>query len=672
MDSIAPGSTYDVVFIGLGAANSLLALRLGESGQLSGKTIAVIEPASFKPLDRTFCFWSTPAEVEALHLQKLISHSWETVDVPGIASECIAPLQYYHVPGSAVRCQAVEELNRHGTHFIELHVNADPSYDGIGYVIPTVNGIVRAHRVYDSRPPEFAAPQKHQVHLLQSFQGWIINTIQPVFDEKRMVLMDFSVPQIGSTQFMYVLPFSSHNALVELTRFGNQVLSQEEATPILRTYAERLGTSYTVEAFESGVIPMSTCETVQREVGPAWINTGTRANLLKASTGYAFLAMAKDAMRKSSDSDTSEVHTVRQPSGRFAFYDRLLLKILEKQPEHGKRIFESLFRNTPISSVLRFLTEKSSPLHEAKMFSGLPVALFVKAAVKDMVYRAFNWPTAAYAFMLTMLFLLFSLAQAQGASWIVLGLGFLFVGLTHGALDHLTDTAVRNTPSLLRFIAVYVAKGLLLGLVWMFFPSIALALFIGYSAWHFGQADFGEWGFRQGWKSFAWGLSLLMLMLFSHPQETQWVVNQIYSLQSLPGLPAISTAFGAKVSAGCALFGLALTFHLRSKRMLLTLSYLMLCTFLPLLISFGIYFVAQHSVNGWRQLRRGLNQGYKPLLLKSLPFSSAAAVFMVMFMAAGAEQYAGIFFILLSCLSIPHVLSMHQFYRVRPSEASST
>lgn len=670
MESFASNPCYDVVFIGLGAANSLLALRLGESGQLLGKSIAVIEPAVFTPLDRTFCFWSTPGEVERLYLRNLITHSWQTVEVPGIASECITPLQYYHVPGSAVRTHAVQELQRHGANFIESRVESEPSPQATGYTIPTTSGVVHARRVFDSRPPEFAAAQKHQAHLMQSFQGWIINTTQPVFDNTRMVLMDFGVPQNGTTQFMYVLPFSSQKALVELTRFGNQVLSKEEAMPILRTYTERLGTTYTIEALESGCIPMSTCTTDHRDFGPAWINTGARANLLKASTGYAFLAMAKDAIRKTDCTNAAEGYSLEKTSGRFAFYDRLLLKILEQQPEQGKRIFESLFRKTPISSVLRFLTEKSSLWDELKMFAGLPVVLFIKAAVKDLLHRASNGPTAAYGFSLTILFLIFSLCQVQSVSWIILGLGFLLVGLTHGALDHLTDTAVRNTSSLLRFIAVYVAKGLLLGLVWMFFPSIALTLFIVYSAWHFGQADFGEWGIPQGWKSFTWGLSLLMFMLFSHPDETQWVVNQIYSLQSLPGLPAFSTEFGIRMSAVCVLLGLAMSFHMRSKRMLLTLSYLLLSSFLPLIVSFGIYFVAQHSVNGWRQLRRGLNQGYKPLLLKSLPFSSAAAVFMAIFMVAGAEQYAGIFFILLSCLSIPHVLSMHRFYRVRTSEIS--
>jgi lycopene beta-cyclase len=670
MESITTSPSYDVVFIGLGAANSLLALRLGESGQLKGKSIAVIEPAAFAPLDRTFCFWSTPAEIEGLQLKSLITHSWQTVDVPGIASECIAPLQYYHIPGSAVRLNAVQALQQHGTRFIESRVEADPSAHPAGFAIPTAFGTIHALRVFDSRPPEFAAPKQHQAHLLQSFQGWVINTTEPVFDQNKMVLMDFNVPQNGTTQFMYVLPFSPQKALVELTRFGKQVLSDEEARPILKTYTEQLSTSFEIEALESGAIPMSTCPTDYRDYGSAWINTGTRANLLKASTGYAFLAMAKDAMRKTAESNSGEVLAESKSSNRFAFYDRLLLKILEQQPEQGKRIFESLFRNTPISKVLRFLTEKSGLSDELKMFAGLPVVLFIKAAFKDLMHRASNWPTASYGFSLTILFLLFSLVHAHGVSWIILGIGFLFVGLTHGALDHLTDSAVRNTSSLLRFIAVYVAKGLLLGIVWIFFPSLALALFILYSAWHFGQADFGEWGIPQGWKSFMWGLSLLMLMLFSHPDETQWVVNQIYSLQSLSGLPAFSKEIGLQMSAVCALFGLAMSFHLRSKRMLLTLFYLVLTGFLPLLISFGIYFVAQHSVNGWRQLRRGLNQSYKPLLLKSLPFSLAAAVFMALFMVAGADQYAGIFFILLSCLSIPHVLSMHQFYRVRPSETS--
>lgn len=72
-------SVYDYLFIGLGAANSLLILNLYKNGLLDGKTIAFIDPSSKFTDDRTFCFWSTREELVALNLEELVSASWDNI-----------------------------------------------------------------------------------------------------------------------------------------------------------------------------------------------------------------------------------------------------------------------------------------------------------------------------------------------------------------------------------------------------------------------------------------------------------------------------------------------------------------------------------------------------------------------------------------------------------------
>ena len=42
-------------------------------------------------------------------------------------------------------------------------------------------------------------------------------------------MMDFRVSQKKATQFVYILPYSKKFCLVELTRFGKELLQEDEA-----------------------------------------------------------------------------------------------------------------------------------------------------------------------------------------------------------------------------------------------------------------------------------------------------------------------------------------------------------------------------------------------------------------------------------------------------------
>jgi len=111
-------------------------------------------------------------------------------------------------------------------------------------------------------------------------------------------------------------------------------------------------------------------------------------------------------------------------------------------------------------------------------------------------------PIIIFPFVFTILTLILSLKNFEYISWSILGIGSLSVGLSHGDLDHLTQNKIISKKQLFYFVANYLLKGALFAVVWFIVPYIALIIFILYSAWHFGQADFKEWGHNQGWLSF--------------------------------------------------------------------------------------------------------------------------------------------------------------------------
>jgi len=351
--------------------------------------------------------------------------------------------------------------------------------------------------------------------------------------------------------------------------------------------------------------------------------------------------------------------TARQ---KIVFYDRLQLKRSDEKHEYGKRIFDALFKKVAVTGVLSFLREKTNNSEPSLAVSKLSKWLFAKYAINQLFRKVFSLPILAFPFLFTIFALILSFKKFDYIAWIILGVGFLSVGLSHGALDHLTSKKIINNKQLLHFITTYLLKSGLLGLVWLFIPDVALLVFIAYSASHFGQADFEEWGYKQGWQSFLWGFSIIMTILFFHFEELKWILQQIPNLHSVDFLKKMSETqiLSIKILViGSGIFIAALN---KSKYILFTLTYLLLSSMLPLIISFGIYFVGQHSMHGWRHLSIGLNERSSGLWLKSLPFSIGGALIILFFLLFAGLNYVGMFFIILSCLSIPHVFSMHRFY----------
>jgi lycopene beta-cyclase len=655
-------ATFDYLFIGMGAANSLLLLKMHQYNLLTGKKIAIIEPNDKLVNDRNFCFWSTEEELQQLNLSQLVSTKWQNIQVADREIQNIAPNYYYHIRGIDLYNKVRELHGELGFEYYRMNYSGHPKNGSIAFEIVLGDTTIKANKVFDSRPPQFNTPNKNESHLLQSFYGWEIKTAGSEFDTTSMVMMDFNIPQNNHCQFMYVLPFTNNTALFEVTRFGKEKITESEANEILKNYLSKYDFSYEIMDKEKGVIPMSSLEIMNLNYGENWIATGANANMIKPTTGYAFYNMAIDANVQVQALLQNDSHKRVQSKKRFKFYDKLLLTILDKTPEKGKDIFKDLFNEIPLNKVFSFLSEKSSLALEIKIFSKLPILLFLNTAFIEVRNRFKDISTSYKALFTTIVFLLLFALKLTFLPWVVLGIGFLTVGLSHGALDHLATNILPSKEHFVKFILVYLLKGSLLGLLWLVLPELALCVFILFSAWHFGQADFKEWKFKQGAYTIIWGLMVLGSILLYHFNETITVLKQINGLNvDLIG----SVLRGNQLKILQVLFGLSsLIFALifKSKFMFSTLLYLILGAFLPLVVSFGIYFVLQHSMHGWNHLRSELNLSSFKLWMKSLPFSIGGALIFAIFILMENQDYIGLFFIILSCISLPHVLSMHNFY----------
>jgi len=655
-------TTYaDVVIIGMGASSCLLLLAMERRGWLKNKRVVVIEPRLNDLPDKTFCFWSLESDVIQEHLKAIITDSWNQCEVLIGHTQNMGHYQYHCIESAALWKYTSTVGEGNGVRFVqggveEIEVNGDTR------MVRTSNEIFACHRIFDSRPPSWdTLNEPDAYHIHQSFVGWFVKPQS--FDANRAIrLMDFEIPQNGHCQFMYVLPFSDGRVLVEFTRFGSEKVSPDEAQEQLKNYVNNHFGEVEILNTEEGCIPMSNRSLITVDDHQV-IPIGTRAGMLKPSTGYAFRKMydhaesCLDEMGIRDNEDRQYSPFFKLPVwNRFAWYDQLLLYILTHHPHQGKGIFQTLFSKVALKETLQFLDEKTSLWKEVKIFSRLPKIPFLRAA-----WAGFHRSKVFHSFSLLLLSAFLAL---MGNSmfiqnifgYAVLALGMVAIGMPHGAVDHLLDSDV-GLKSRAIFIVKYVLLMLLMGALWYVIPAGALVFFVAFSGWHFGSGDGHGWGIKST-LSWLWGCSVLLYLFTTHSAETTSILSQMN--------------FSIEVSSQYSwiLFPwLLLALFRRNLPWLLTIAMLWVSSFLPLIFAFGLYFVGQHSWLGWQYLKRKLNKTSTQIWWNAFPFHLAAwlllgvTFYFQMELSSWSEYSAwGLFFIFLSCVSFPHVWMTHRSF----------
>ena len=658
------------LFAGAGAGAILLLLCMEQEGLLEEGNVVLIEPESKIINDKTFCFWDAPDSFSNKLCKNIISKSWGKIRIDQHDAESLPIDKYHHI--SSVDLYA--ELHRLKHKYNMLLVNGlvtNIEAENENQLVETNRGNWLAEMVFDSRPPEYVTSANNGVHLIQSFIGWMIQTENNIADVDCVNLMDFNVDQLNFTQFVYVLPFSENKVLVELTRFGNQTLSSDEADPILKRFINNRFGSHSILDIEIGAIPMSSVS-IKKVDRAGLVSLGGRAGAIKPSTGYAFKNMLTHAKNISSSiKNNTPVNGIKNKN-RFKIYDLLLLDILNRTPEKGKQIFGQLFKNNKTTDVLTFLDEKTNFLQELKIFFSLPIAPFVAAFLKYLFYR--HRKIIAPILLLTLTIGLLLLQQASPSIYsitekvMLLG-GLVLLGIPHGAIDHLLESNKLDTKPDIRFLVKYIGIGFSCFLIWLATPSFALFFFLVYSIWHFGQADWKEWrpASINSWNNIFWGTLLFGIILYGHAEETNLILKKLGDLELV-----YSKKNGFEMASLFAAIGIIWGVYKKCFPLIISCVMLWLGTGLPLITAFGLYFIGQHSFNSWTHLKKQMNVNNWALFKKAL-FFTVGAIFLYLVLLYSMDLNTKIinmdpntistFFIFLSCISLPHVLVMNNFYK---------
>ena len=185
-------------------------------------------------------------------------------------------------------------------------------------------------------------------------------------------------------RFIYILPFSPCKALVEITLFSGELLSDEAYDRAIQLYIqEHLGsTLYQIIEVEQGKIPM-TDQPFPRFPAPYHVTIGTKGGRVKPSTGYAFWRSQKDA-QAIVESLITYGNPTRIPKDRkrAKSFDSIMLEVMDANGGRMAEIFTDMFKNNPIQRIFRFLDEISSLFDELGIISSVPPGPFLKALFK--------------------------------------------------------------------------------------------------------------------------------------------------------------------------------------------------------------------------------------------------------------------------------------------------
>jgi lycopene beta-cyclase len=196
--------------------------------------------------------------------------------------------------------------------------------------------------------------------------------------------MDFETRTSNGFDFIYTLPFSTQEALIEYTAYTTEERTEEQLLKELQAFLnQKYGPiAYDIQFQESGKIPMSTRQ-LSSAVSPRHILIGTAAGWTKPSTGYTFAPIQENCAALIANLEKGAFDGLAfSRKKRFIFYDNILLSIAHHWPKRLPALFINLFSTSSPDLVFRFLAEKTSFWEEIKLLSRLKFGIFLKGLTR--------------------------------------------------------------------------------------------------------------------------------------------------------------------------------------------------------------------------------------------------------------------------------------------------
>ncbi len=390
---------YDVVLVGAGLANCLIAHRLKQA--VPGISIALVERATRVGGDATWSFHETDVTAQQdAWLADLVVYRWPAQVVRYPAYERQIDVGYRTITSQHMDRSMRDLLGRDlrlGTEVRDVGADGVRLGDGTG---------LTARCVIDGR----GAGAMSELSLgFQKFVGLVFETEEP-HGETLPVIMDATVDQIDGYRFVYTLPFTPTRILVEDTYYSDTPdLDTDTLEDRVLRYARNKGWSVgqNVVHSEKGVLPVVLAggrSSLWNETGGAGGKSGVRAGLFHHTTSYSLPyavrladAVADAVAERGPDAGLAAIDAVTRrvsaKSWRHAWFYRMLNRLLFVGAGTGERraIMERFYR-LPEPLISRFYAGQTTPVDMARILVGKPPIPIPRAVTCLPEWRARRRP----------------------------------------------------------------------------------------------------------------------------------------------------------------------------------------------------------------------------------------------------------------------------------------
>ena len=382
MASASPTQRADVVLVGGGLANSLIALRL--RSLRPRLRVILLEQGPAIGGEHTWCHFATDLDaVESGWLRPLIVHRWSGYEVrfPGHSRQLTT--DYLAITSQRLHQVVTSVLGD------DAWLSATVSDVNPHQVTLADGRVIVAGAVIDGR-----GPRKSRSLALgyQKFVGQGVRLSAP-HGLTRPIIMDATVSQEDGYRFVYVLPLDATRLLIEDTRYSDgPALDRPALRRAIATYAKAQGwTIAKVEREEDGVLPIALggdIDAYWREARPQIAEVGLRAALFQPTTGYSLPDAARlaETIAGLPRITSATVRTCVEAQSKAIWRRRRFLRLLNRMlfracaPEDRYKVLERFYRLSP-GLIQRFYAARLTRFDKARILIGKP-PVPISAAIK--------------------------------------------------------------------------------------------------------------------------------------------------------------------------------------------------------------------------------------------------------------------------------------------------
>jgi lycopene beta-cyclase len=124
-----------------------------------------------------------------------------------------------------------------------------------------------------------------------------------------------------------------------------------------------------------------------RRLGERIHNIGMLGGETRPSTGYTFVRIQRHCRALAAAIVSGGEPPERIHLRRLDLLDSLFLRFLRERPGECPEVYRRMFAGVPPDALVRFLTERSTPLDEARIIRALPKSPFLKLAARTLLEK---------------------------------------------------------------------------------------------------------------------------------------------------------------------------------------------------------------------------------------------------------------------------------------------